>query len=325
MKKFNFLFMLLAFIGLATSCSQDDSIDLQNSENNRVIISANLEDEVEAQLKSGLETRASGDLQVSGFSLRYILEVLDESDIVTHREEKLVTDASNAVSFEFSVPNAGRYTALMWADYVLAGSNAASGHYPDLYYKTNNLIGLREISIIGSNYAVNTASRDAFFGISEFEKLAGIQGDAGRVILQRPFGRINVIEKNTGILQELISMDLTYNVPSVFNALDGSVTNDRYFVSLSNINTFPDGSSEKANLFYDYIFVSSINQHTMPEININYTLTGGADQNTIPPNIPVFRNKRTNISGNILKDSNAIPLLVEIDDNWLSGDENHDI
>ena len=321
MKKCNFLVMLLVLAGLVTSCSQDDSIDSQNSENNRVTISANLGDEVETLLKSGPQTRATGDLQVSGYSLRYILEVWDESDAVAYREEKLITDASQAVTFDFHLSTAGDYTALLWADYVLSGATAnGEGHYSDLYYTTNANIGLKRISIISSAYAVNTPSRDAFFGKSLFTKTDGVAGDAGTVIMRRPFGRINIIEKNEAMLPDLMFINnLSYDVPSSFNVLDGSVS-DTYSVFLFSITSFPEGTTEKANLFYDYIFAPDNGQQLLSEIEMDYTLSGAFGNFTIPSNMPVERNKRTNISGNILIDPNITGLSVEVVDEWTDPD-----
>lgn len=320
MKKYNFLVLLLTFIVLATSCNKDDSIYLQNSENNRVTLSANMENEVVPFLKSSTQSRASGNLQVSGYSLRYILEVWDENAAVAYREEKLVADASQTVTFDFNLPDAGDYDALLWADYVTEGTTETDGHYSDLYYTTNDAIdGLKAISIIGSAYAINTASRDAFFGKSSFTKVDGTPGDAGNITLKRPFGRINIIEKNATLLAELTSMDLTYDVPSGFNVFDGTI-NGSYSVFVSDIASFPTAAIENANLFFDYILAPATGQELLEEIRIDYTLTTTAGTFTIPANMPVERNKRTNISGSILNDPSITGLSVEIDDVWFDID-----
>ena len=321
MKKFNSLILLLVLIGLATSCSQDDSFNLQNSENNRVVISANVGDEAADFPKSGTQTRAaSGDLQMPGYSLRYILEVWDESDAVAYREEKLVSDAAQTVVFDFNLPVAGDYDALLWADYVTLGATAASGHYEDLYYKTDDTNGLKTISIINAAYAVSTASRDAFFGKSSFTKTGTAPGNAGSVTLKRPFGRINIIEKDAAIQAELQTMDLAYDVPSMFNVMDGSVSGTSS-ITLNGITSFPAAPTQKANIFFDYILAPASGQQLLGEIKIDYTLKNTAGTLfTIPANMPVERNKRTNISGNILTDPSMTKLSVEIDDAWTDPD-----
>ena len=326
MKKYKFLVMLFALIGLATSCSQDDSINLQNTGNNRVVMNASLDAETLASLKLGTATRsASGDLQLEGYSLRYILEVWNGSNAVAYREETLVSDASQPIAFEFSLSEAGDYNALLWADYV-ANDIATDGHYTDLYYTTNDANGLKAISLIGDTYAVNTTSRDAFFGKASFTKASDAPADAGSVTLKRPFGRINIIEKDVDMLTELDNMSISYSVPSIFNVLDGTVSGT-HSVSVSDITSFPDAATQKANLFFDYIFAPASDQQLLGEIGINYQLSSEDNSFTIPANMPVERNKRTNISGYILSipvDPTVTRVLVEIDDTWVDSDYEFD-
>ena len=322
MKKYKFLVMLFALIGLATSCSQDDSINLQNTGNNRVVMNASLDAETLTSLKSGPATRgASGDLQLDGYSLRYILEVFQPNNNNTvYREEKLVSDATQAVVFDFTLSNAAGYCALLWADYVAGDAAFADGHYADLYYKTDDVNGLRAISLISSTYAVNTASRDAFFGKHSFTKEPDKPANLGSVELKRPFGRINIIEKDGLMQEELTSMDISYDVPSTFDVLDGRTVSGTHSVSVSGITVFPAATTEKANLFFDYIFAPATGQQLLGEMSIDYQLASGEDNSfTIPANMPVERNKRTNISGYILSipvDPTATSISVEIDDTW---------
>ncbi len=327
MKKYHSLLFLLALIGLAIACSKNDTLDGQNSKNNRVVFSARIGDGL--QLRSGAQTRASGNLQLPGYALRYILEVWNESDAVAHREEKLVTDAAQTVVFEFGLEEAGDYNALLWADYIPAGAAATNGHYPDLYYKTDAATGLKAISIIGTAYAVNTPSRDAFFGNSSFTKDGVSETDAGNVTLTRPFGRINIIENSATLLAELTNLELAYTVPSDFNAADGSVSGT-YNVALNGITSFPQAATEKANLFYDYILAPAIGQHLLGELQINYTLESAITETvhaafTIPSNMPVERNKRTNISGSILNNPELTSLSVAISDAWTEPDTDEEI
>lgn len=329
MKKYKFLVMLFALIGLATSCSQDDSINLQNTGNNRVVMNASLDAETLTSLKSGPATRgASGDLQLEGYSLRYILEVWNESGAVAYREETLVSDASQPIAFEFSLSEAGDYDALLWADYVANDAVLTKGHYADLYYTTNDATnGLKAISLIGDAYAVNTTSRDAFFGKASFTKASDAPADAGSVTLKRPFGRINIIEKDADMLTGLANMSISYDVPSTFNVLDGAESG-AHSVSVSNITSFPDAATQKANLFFDYIFAPASDQQLLGEIGINYQLSSEDNSFTIPANMPVERNKRTNISGYILSipvDPTVTRVSVEIDDTWVDSDYEFDV
>jgi len=323
MKQNKFLIGLLALIGLA-SCNQDDDFGrLQESETNRVVITANADTGIGNSLKSSPQTRASGNLQLSGYSLRYILEVREDgTNVLQLREERLVSDASQSVTFDFDIADAGDYDVLLWADYIESGANFTNEHYDDLYYETNGTNGLMNISIIGANYAVNTASRDAFSGSVSFTKAANSAVELGSVTLTRPFGRVNVTEKDAALLTKLTALNIAYDVPSSFNVLDGSVSNTSHSVaiSISDMTSLPTAAVETANLFFDYIFAPASGQHLLGGIEIAYTHDGKNRSFTIPANMPIERNKRTNISGSILANNNAVGLSVVVNDLWSDSD-----
>ncbi|GHT14119.1 hypothetical protein FACS189426_20020 [Bacteroidia bacterium] len=77
-----------------------------------------------------------------------------------------------------------------------------------------------------------------------------------------------------------------------------------------------DAATEKANLFYDYVFAPESGQQQLPAITVQYVMQGNPTVNTstIPANMPVERNKRTNISGNLIINTSATSLSVELDD-----------
>lgn len=55
--------------------------------------------------------------------------------------------------------------------------------------------------------------------------------------------------------EELTSMDISYDVPSTFDVLDGRTVSGTHSVSVSGITVFPAATTEKANLFFDYILL----------------------------------------------------------------------
>ncbi len=318
MKPYLSFFWALALTGLAVACTKTEpSAQSPDAENDRVVIGAAVGAET--------ATRASDDLQIEGYSLRYILEVRNSTDAVSYREEKLVGDASQTIDFDFSLPVAGDYQALLWADYVNDGAAATDGHYEDLYYTTAGAGGLKNVGLIASAYAVNTPSRDAFFAGKPFTKTNGTTAEVGSVTLSRPFGRINVIEKNPVPLAGLTVMSLSYEVPSSFNVADGTVGSETVAVNLDDLTAFPAAAEEKANLFYDYLFAPAEGQMLLGEVVVDYTAAGASRIFTVPANVPIERNRRTNVSGFLLFDSTQSGISVEVDELWEEGDISNEI
>ncbi|GHU56376.1 hypothetical protein FACS189411_06870 [Bacteroidia bacterium] len=69
-------------------------------------------------------------------------------------------------------------------------------------------------------------------------------------------------------------------------------------------------------------FAPESGQQLLPAITVQYVMQGNATVNisTIPANMPVERNKRTNISGNLIINTSATSLSVELDDAWTNPD-----
>ena len=333
MKNFRHFLWFIALVGLITSCSQDEAAGPQNEASNRVRIGASIH--------QALQTRAGSVTIPEHYQLRYVLEVWSTGNVPTLicKYEKIATDAT-AVEFTFNLTEAKDYKALLWADFVTDGTGSkvdAAGslneyiHYADHYYVTNSFYGLKGVALAktGTNYVINDDARDAFFSCLPIKKETGAFED--NVELKRPFGQINVIEKNTDLLAKLETMTLTYTVPDGFSVETGATTGTANVES--TVSTLPTATdARKANLFYDYIFTPAEGQTTLGEIKLTFTDNDQAtnlNDFTIPANMPVKRNKRTNISGSILHTSTvpstSAKLSVTVSDGWTGEAENEEI
>lgn len=331
MKKFHLYLWFIALVGLITSCSQDEAAGPQNEANNRVRIGASIDQAV--------QTRAASVTIPENHKLRYVLEVWSTGNVPTLicKYEKIAKDAT-AVEFTFDLTEAKDYKALLWADFVPGSETGtpvttpnAYTHYADYYYVTNSVNGLKGVTLVkkGTNYVINDDARDAFFSCLPIKKETG--AFAKSVELKRPFGQINVIEKNTALRDNVASMTLTYKVPQTFSVETGATTGT---VEVNpTVNTLPTADGDrKANLFYDYIFTPAEGQTTLGEIKLTFTDNDQAtnlNDFTIPANMPVKRNKRTNISGSILHTSTvpstSAKLSVTVSDGWTGEAENEEI
>ena len=331
MKKYHLYLWLVALVGLMTSCSQDEAAGPQNEASNRVRIGTSIDE--------ALQTRAASVTIPENHKLRYVLEVWSTAGTPAciYRDEKTATEAA-AVAFDFTLSEAGDYKALLWADFVSESASTTQKtspntytHYADLHYTTDSDNGLKAVTLAktGTNYVINDDARDAFFACIAIKKETGAFEE--NVELKRPFGQINVIEKNTELLAKVTSMTLTYSVPEKFDVETGSPS---VTVAVNpTVNTLPTATADrKANLFYDFIFTATTAQTLVSEITLTFTDNDQAinlDKFTIPANMPAVRNKRTNISGSILHTSIApsdgAKLTVTVSDAWTTPDEEKEL
>lgn len=328
MKKYHLYLWFIALAGLMTACSQDEAAGPQNEASNRVRIGTSID--------QALQTRAGSVTIPANHKLRYVLEVWNtQTDAACIYRNEMLTEGADAVAFEFILTEAGNYKALLWADFVSESASTTQKtspntytHYTDLYYKTDSENGLKAVTLarIGNSYVFNKDARDAFFACIPIEKKTGAFEE--NVELKRPFGQINVIEKNTDLLAKVKSLTIKINVPDQFDVETGTPSGKTNIIS--KVSTLPTATADrKANLFYDYIFAPATGQTTLDEIGMEFESNDvhvTLPDYTIPANMPVVRNKRTNISGSILQaNSNDAKLTVSVSDGWTTPDDKQDL
>lgn len=328
MKKYHLYLWIIALAGLITSCSRDEAAGPQNDASNRVRIGASID--------QALQTRAASVSIPANHKLRYVLEVWDTEaePACIYRDEKATTEAT-AVAFEFILTEAGNYKALLWADFVPDSETGIQvntpntyTHYADHHYLTNDAKGLKAVTLAnsGTQYRISDDTRDAFFACIPIEKKTGAFEE--NVELKRPFGQINVIEKNTNLLAKVKSLTIKINVPDQFDVETGTPSGKTNIIS--KVSTLPTATADrKANLFYDYIFAPATGQTTLDEIGMEFESSDAhvsLPEYKIPANMPAVRNKRTNISGSILQaNSNDAKLTVSVSDAWTLPDDKQDL
>lgn len=331
MKKYTLYLLLAALVGLTASCSKvAEESDLQTADNSTVRIGASID--------TGVSTRSGGDSYTipDNYKLRYILEVWSTGDgaAVVYREEQEATDLTG-VKFTFKLEKTGNYQALLWADFIDKNSSASpepSGpvsydHYTDKYYTTTN--GLKQIALKLFSHSKEAA--DAFFGCVDIKKEAGAYNSP--VTLNRPFGQVNIIEKNGTLAEKVNAVKITYNAPRTFDVSTGTPGAVEKCGSDVHFDRPTPSGDRKANLAYIYVFAPNEGQTLLGEITMGFSLMQEVSQSgisfpsfTIPANMPVERNKRTNISGSILKEnSDAATLSVSLSTDWSTEVEEKDI
>ena len=204
------------------------------------------------------------------------------------------------------------YQLVFWADCA----KNESGTLSDNHYDTRRF---PEVAFKG-DYTGNDDTRDAFFA-SETITVDG-PGDYS-ISLSRPFGQLNIITADyeavnsisSSLVPKKVKLDFK-QIPTGMNLLDGTLTvNDDVAygpVDVAEV-TDPVQADGAKQLSFDYIFSPDDGQLILDDFTMSFLNAAG--QSVVPDytfkNIPVQRNYRTNVSGDLLTDRAG--LKVEID------------
>ena len=209
------------------------------------------------------------------------------------------------------------YQLVFWADCA----KDESGTLSDNHYST---AGFPEVAFAeGDTYSGNDDTRDAFFA-SETITVDG-PGDYS-ISLSRPFGQLNIITTDYSEVGTNFSQMLPEKVKIAFgkiysgiDLLTGKLSDDGVLETLTSGPVAVAGVTDPAQtdgakqLSFDYIFAPDDGQLILDAFTMSFL--NAADQSVVPDytfeNIPVQRNYRTNVSGDLLTDRAG--LKVEID------------
>lgn len=214
-------------------------------------------------------------------------------------------------SFDVTLVKSQTYDILFWADNA---SSAVAGNY----YDASDLHDVKFLS----PYKGNDDARDAF------SKAIRIQATDtsiwGSVVLTRPFAQVNFITADIARLQALggasysipDSLEIAYEAASSFNVLDGTLggkTTVRSGVKPYYSTTGNKGEGEsRFTLTMDYILAGT--EQSTETFTLSAYNSGNKLFDSTFDNIPLRRNYRTNVIGNLLTESGTFTIVV--DENW---------
>ena len=300
MKKKIFLFASAAL--LLTGCAKEPTIATPDSDGTvKVSVSTMIQNK-------GL-TRASWDNDGNGAEVdHWIMEVYDASGKLFYRKEK--TGQSGLTNtFNVLLIKNQSYTFAFWAD--KQGS-----------YDTAKLSEVKTVSTVAG-----LDSRDAFFANKAYVPTDGTTISAQ---LHRPFAQINIVTLDLQKIWDQMYaagtqddfenyepevLKLTCEAYSQFNVLTGTASNAQS-TEFTLASCYADFAAHaaKTTIFMDYLFAGAEKElknlaftFKSNGVDINYSFTDFA-------NIPLQRNYRTNISGNLL--SNDATVTVDILPAW---------
>lgn len=318
-----------AAILLAASCQHNEHpMGLPSGEEVSVSISAVLPGDGGAVVKSNAEPGNGSEVN------RCILEVYligDNDEASLYGQREIVKVSGLKASFDdLNLITGQKYRFVLWADHV-DGTESVDALATDKFYNTDETGGLQNVTMVTTDYAGNDDQRDAFFYRSE--DVVTVTGPADYTLeLKRPFGQLNIITTDYGLIPEEHSnllpakVQLTYkNIPTGINLLtgellnpDGSVASKEVTGNAVNIAGLAvEGNDDAKQLSFDYIFAPATDQHLIGELTMSFLQGDGTTSTGITAytfkSLPIQRNYRTNVSGALLTDRAGLSIEVKPD------------
>ena len=261
----------------------------------------------------------------------YLLKGEDESATASlYGTRHIVKMQDQKASFEdLNLITGQKYRFVLWADYV-DNPNTETGLAVDKFYKTDAADGLQTVTMFTESYAGNEDKRDAFFYRSDND--VTVDGPADYTLqLKRPFGQLNIITTDYGLIPEThkdllpAKVQLAYkSIPTGINLLtgellssDGSITTQEVTgtaVDIANLSV--SGNSDARQLSFDYILAPATGQHVINELKMSFLKSDGSATGITDytfKSLPVQRNYRTNVSGALLTDRAGLSIEVKPD------------
>lgn len=253
-------------------------------------------------IPQGINTRSNENPGDGSLINRCILEIYHNNggtyELYQNRRVEKVT-GNTATFADLRLVTSQSYKLVLWADCADASQN-------DLYYNTGDLSNITA----KKTYTGNDDGFDAFFATKEITVQSTF---AESITLKRPFGQINVQTNDLGTITspdlKPASVEVTFSsIPSSFNVMDGvagtPVEDYTYTAAIKDAVT--------GKLTIDYIWAAP-EQKELADFSMRFLNTDNVEitSNESFTNIPVRRNYRTNISGNLLTKKGEVEITVD--------------
>ena len=249
--------------------------------------------QITVNIPSVTGTRASISDYGTGSNVdRCILQVYRNDN--KYGEQIVVPVTGGKATFNLRLVATHTYDFVFWADCSQDGG----------YYNTEDLT-----SITAKNYAGNNDKFDAFFYTLEGYKVTGPFTED--ITLKRPFGQMNIV---TTDLNDIPDADLKpthvkvafSRLPSAFNAKSGKIT-----AYTDNVTYTAPVVNDNGELSVDYIFAAE-DESTLADFSVEFLYnTTTITENDNFKNVPIRRNYKTNISGNLLTKEGIFDITVD--------------
>ena len=267
-----------------TACQKSESFDA---------VSGDVDITVSTSLPAQMDqTRAAGDGTTVN---RCIMEIYLDGELYGERQVAAVENLS--ATFSVRLVAGKTFDLVFWADKSGADINS------DLHYNTADLAN---VAFTG-DYIGNDDARDAFFGTAQ---VAAGESQAVNVELRRPFGQLNVktldmaevAAASAALVPSKVKIAFD-EVPTGINLLTGELTGDAEAVAYADAAALANNENNAGELSFDYVFApKAAGEQRLVNFTMSFLNDAGTEVASAYEfsNIPVQRNYRTNVSGNLL-------------------------
>lgn len=281
MKKLLFIAALIS-LGM-TACQKAESPEITSDE-----VQITVETSLPGQLD---QTRAVGD----GTTVdRCIMQIYLDGEL--YGERQVATVSNLKATFSARMIAGKTYELVFWADKQGTDKNT------DLHYNTTDLSQVTFAE--GDAYKGNDETRDAFFGKVE---VTADQNKSVSVDLKRPFGQLNVrtldleeVKAAAPALEPKKVKVSFVSLPTGINLRTGALLDDsKAAVAYTDAAAVVDAAG---NLSFDYIFAPAGTEQYLTDFTMSFLDDAGTAvaSDYEFASIPVQRNYRTMVSGNLL-------------------------
>ena len=240
---------------------------------------------------------------------RCIMEIYLNDELYSRQIGAIQPDGLTA-GFDIRLVTSQTYKFVFWADHVESVEGDAIK--TDLHYNTADL---RNISMQGDyNGSGKDDTRDAFF--ASLEKLV-TNAFSESVELTRPFGQLNIKTEDLVSIPDNqkeefvpVTAGLSFkNLYTGFNAATGDLLGEPTAVAYKAASAVADANG---NLTVDYLFAPNTagGQHLVNMTLAVYNAAGEQITTKDLNNIPVQRNYKTNVTGNLLTVDGKVNVMV---------------
>ena len=240
---------------------------------------------------------------------RCIMEIYLNDELYSRQIGAIQPDGLTA-GFDVRLVTSQTYKFVFWADHVESVEGEAIK--TDLHYNTADL---RNISMKGDyNGSSKDDTRDAFF--ASLEKLV-TNAFSESVELTRPFGQLNIKTEDLASIPDNqkeafvpVTAGLSFkNLYTGFNAATGDLLGEPTAVAYKAASDVVDANG---NLTVDYLFAPNTagGQHLANMTLAIYNAAGEQITTKDLNNIPVQRNYKTNVTGNLLTVDGKVNVMV---------------
>ena len=253
---------------------------------------------ISAQLPESMTSRTIGDGTTVN---RCILEIYQDGSLLDEGR-KVVQINENKATFQAKLTSGEDYQLVLWADY-------SSDSSTDTYYDTDSPDGLKNISRITDTYVGNNDQLDAFFASETFTAST----TSTDIELKRPFAQLNIYASDLDYLLtddvKPSTVSVTFNsVYTSFNAVVGTVGHEVSSLSYSNKVAI---IGENAQMSYDYLFAPDT-ESTLNDFTMHFYNAAGVELPSYSfTNIPIQRNYRTHVTGNLQTVDASLSVVIQ--------------